>query len=196
MTRLYLFRALNPTAKYPVSMIDLAFNGIRYDLTLPPRVGIAFSRLLDPVEATGRKRMYSNPGAFSSLTSVSPNFGSARSASYAAYESRAESRSSGVPVGYILQRVAASTHAAKEILLSVIQGPTLPFDVTDWLLGHAPFMDYCGGFEVAHVCCYTGVEEQERALAAAAGALDDAEPSQYQLHVTRLPSRRGASAKE
>lgn len=186
MTRLHLFRPLNPTAKYPASPIDLSFNGIRYDLTLPPRVGIAFAQLLSPVGQFRRLDSHCNPAAFSSFSSVSPRLGSDRSAAYAAYEFRAESNSTGVPVGYVLQRAAANAPAAKKIVLSVIQGPSLPFDVVDWLFTHAPFMDYCGGFEVAHICCYTGTEDREIALAAAAGSLDKTEPNLYQPHVTRL----------
>jgi len=187
MIRFHLFRALNPTERYPVSPIDLSFSGVRYDLTLPPRVGIAFARLLSPEGYFRRLDNYCHPNGFEILRTIPYSFQPERTfAGYAESESHVESTEQGVPVGYILQQVATNAEAAKQILLSIIQGPSLPFDVVDWLFGHAPFIDYCGGFEIAHICCYSSAEERETALDAAAGALDDAEPNLYHPHVTHL----------
>lgn len=187
MIRFHLFRALNPTERYPASPIDLSFSGVRYDLTLPPRIGIAFARLLSADGPFLRLDDYCNPAGFDVIRSIPNSFEPEHTlAAYAESHSFDESTEQGVPVGYILQQAAANAEAAKQILLSVIQGPSLPFDVVDWLFGHAPFMDYCGGFEIAHICCYSSAEEREAALDAAAGAFDDAEPNLYNPHVTHL----------
>ena len=187
MTRFYLFRALNPTKRYPVSPIDLSFNGVRYDLTLPPRVGITFARLLGPDGPFRRLDNYCHPTGFDVLRTIPYSFEAERAfAAYAESESRVELTEQGVPVGYVVEHAAANAAAAKKILLSIIQGPALTLDVVDWLFGHAPFMDYCGGFEIAHICCYASIDERETALDAAAGAFDDAEPNLYRPHVTHL----------
>jgi hypothetical protein len=187
MIRFHLFRALNPTERYPASPIDLSFNGVRYDLTLPPRVGIAFARLLSPDGPFRRLDNYCHSTGFDVFRSIPYSFETDRPlAAYAESESHIESTEQGVPIGYILQQAAANAAAAKQILLSVIQGPTLTLDVVDWLFGHAAFMDYCGGFEIAHICCYASVDERETALDAAAGVFDDAEPNLYRPHVTHL----------
>lgn len=197
MIRFHLFRALNPTERYPVSPLDLSFNGVRYDLTLPPRVGIAFARLLSPDGPYRRLDNYCHPTGFDVLRSIPYSLELERTfAAYAQSESRVESTEQGVPVGYIVQQAAANAAAAKQILLSVIQGPTLTLDVVDWLFGHAPFIDYCGGFEVAHICSYTSADEREIALDAAAGIFDDAEPNLYRPHVTHLTINKSSHTEE
>lgn len=187
MMRFHLFRALNPTERYPASPIDLSFNGVRYDLTLPPRVGIALFRLLSPEGPLLRAENYCTPFAFDVIRSLPYSFEPDRKvAAYAECEDHVEFADQVAPVGYVMQLAAANAAATHRIMLSTIQGPTQTFDVVDWLFGHAPFMDYCGGFEIAHICCYAGVDERETALDAAAGKFDAAEPNLYQPHVTYL----------
>jgi hypothetical protein len=168
MNRFHLFRALGPSKKYPTCPMNLSFKGVRYDLILPPRTGIEFARLLSP---NGQYRL-------------------------AELSLHIESADYGVPVGYILQQVIATPAEAKQILISAFDGETFPFDVVDWIVGHAPFLDYCGGFEVAHVCWYASDEERQTALDAAAGAFDDTEPDLYQLHVTHLNSCNSSPTEE
>lgn len=186
MNRFYFFRALNPTAKYPVSSIDLSVDGVRYDLSLPPRVGIAFSRLLNDKGPFKRIESFCSPSGFD-LLRTSPNSfePDIRLAAYAESEARVESIEQDVLSGHIIQRAAANAAAAKEILRSVIDGG-FTFDVIDWIFGHAPFLDYSGGFEIAHVCCYATAEERDEAFAAANGDFDDTEPDLYQPHVTTI----------
>ena len=187
MIRFHLFRALNPTERYPASPIDLSFNEVRYDLALPPRVGIAFARLLSPDGPFHRLDSYCHPTGFDVLRTIPYSFQPDRTfAGYAECESHVESTEHGVPIGYILQQAAANAASAKQILLSVIHGPALTLDVVDWLFGYAPFMDYCGGFEIAHICCYASVDERVTALDAAAGVFDEAEPNPYRPHVTHV----------
>ena len=186
MNRFHLFRALNPTTNYPASPINLCFNGVRYDLILPPRVGIAFSRQLSPKGSLKRIEDYCSPTGFDTLRTKPDSFTETRNlAAYAESDSQVETIDQGVPVGYIAQLAAANVVAAKKILMSVISGK-FTFDVVDWLFGHAPFLDYSGGFELAHVCCYASTEERETAIAAANGEFDDAEPNMYRPHVTTI----------
>ncbi len=197
MNRFHLFRALNPTKDYPASPIDLSFNGTRYDLTLPPRIGIAYAKLLSTEGPFHRLDNYCSPIGFDTLRTIHYSFEPDRKvAAYAECEDRFELTDQVVPVGYVMQLAAANAAAAHRILLSTIQGPTQTFDVVDWLFGHAPFIDYCGGFEIAHICCYAGVDERETAFDAAAGKYDDAEPDLYHTHVTYLNTNLSTCAKE
>ena len=187
MTRLHLFRALNPTDKYPFSPIDLSFNGVRYDLILPPRIGITLTRLLSSDGPFRRLDNFCLPDGLDAIRSNPLSFELEQGIpAYAEYQSHVEMPEQGVPVGYIVQHAAANPVAAKQILLSIIGENSFTLDVIDWLLEHAPFIEYSGGFEVAHVCCFTNETERESALDTAAGLLDDAEPDLYQPHVTRL----------
>ena len=190
MTRVYFFRPLNPTAKYPASPIDLSFDGVRYDLSLPPRVGIALARLLSAKGSFKRIERFCSPTGFNQLranpNSFEPNV---RLAAYAESEIHVEAVEHDVLLGYIIQRAAGNAASAKQILKSVIDGG-FTFDVIDWIFGHAPFLDNSGGFEIAHVCCYATAEEREIAIAAANGDFDDAEPDLYQPHVTTIQLER------
>lgn len=186
MNRLYLFRALLPTSKYPTSSLDISLNSVRYDLVLPIRVGIALSKLLGPESEFRRCNEYCTPTGFSLLRSTFRPFGANQAdACYADAESRFESFKNGVLLGDILQFAAGNEAAAKTILESVIDG-TLDFDVIDWIFGHAPYLDYSGGFEIVQWISYATDDEKKIAVATACGAFDNSEPSQYQPHVTQL----------
>ena len=197
MIRFHLFRALQPAARYPVSPLDLSFNGVRYDLTLPPRVGIAFAHLLSSGGPFHRLSQYCNVTGFDALRTGPDSFRSGRPlGAYAEFESCVESTAQGVPIGFVAQFAAADAAAARKILRSAIDGKTFTFDVVDWIFGHAPFLDYAGGFEIAHVCSYASTDEREFALDAAAGFFDDAEPNPHRPHVTRLTVWSSSPAKE
>ena len=186
MNRFYFFRAIHPTSKYPVSPLNLSLNGVDFDLSMPPRVGIAFARLLSTAGSFQRADNFCSPTRFDQLRSDSKLFGPVtKLAAYAETESRFESVEQDVLLGCIIQRGAANAAAAKKILRSVIDGG-FTFDVIDWVFGHAPFLDYSGGFEITHVCCYATAEERETANAAANGEFDDDEPDLYQPHLTTI----------
>ena len=189
MNRFYFFRGLHPSPKYPVSPLNLSLNGVDFDLSLPSRVGIAFARLLSTVGPFQRADHLCSPTRFDQLRSDPKLFGPiAKLAAYAETESRFESVEQDVLLGYIIQRAAANAAAAKKILKSAIG--MVPLDVIDWIFGHAPFLDYSGGFEITHVCCYASAEERDVAIAAANGDFDDAEPDLYQPHVTTIHVER------
>lgn len=95
-----------------------------------------------------------------------------------------------LPRGYIVQHYAANAATAHCIMRAVIEGPPLPLDVIDWIFGHGPVLDYCGGFEIAHLCPFIGRDERDTAHACANGELDDGEPDTYQPHVTRLAANQ------
>ena len=185
MNRQFLFRALKPSLGYPISPLDLLLKGVRYDLILPTRIGIAFKNLLSEGGPYHRLDSHCCQSGFELLRTQPEKFAS-ENPSYAETCDEQELGTSDVPVGYIVQHSAANTAAAKKIQLAVIEGPTLSFDVIDWIFGHAPILEFSGGFEIAQLCTYAGHDEREAAIATAAGAFDEAEPNPYQPHVTRL----------
>ncbi len=195
MTGLHLFRALRPTNQYPTSPLDLSFDGVRYDLILPPRVGNAFANRL------GRRC-----GGFQRITSLCKptSFEQVRSRpevlklqgklpAYAEVESQVELVEQGIPVGYVVQYAAVNDVAATIILESVISGE-FTFDVVDWLFSHAPFLDYSGGFELARIHGYVTDDGRLRALDSAAGRYDDTEPDPYRPYVTPIPLSKPLAA--
>ena len=184
MNRRYLFRALLPTSKYPTSSLTISLNSVRYDLILPNRVGIALSKLLGPESNFRRCDEYCSPTGFSALRTRFRPFGERQAdACYATAESPTESFENGILLGDILQFAAGNETAAKSILESVIDGH-FDFDVIDWIFLHAPYLDYCGGFEILHWISYA--TDGEKGIATAGDALDNAEASQYRPHVTHL----------
>lgn len=185
MNRQFLFRALKPSLGYPISPLDLLLKGVRYDLILPTRIGIAFKNLLSEGGPYHRLDSHCCQSGFEMLRTQAEKFAS-EIPSHAETCDEQELGTSDVPVGYIVQQFAANAAAAKKIQLAVIEGPPLSFDVIDWIFGHAPVLEFSGGFEIAHVCTYAGHDEREAAIATAAGAFDEAQPNPYQPHVTRL----------
>lgn len=185
MNRQILFRALKPIAGYPFSPLDLSLNGVRYDLILPTRVGIAFKNLLSDCGPYHRLDSHCCQSSFEMLRTQPEKFAS-EIPSYAETCDKQELGTADVPVGYIVQHSAANAAAAQKIQLAVIEGPPLSFDVIDWIFGHAPILEFSGGFEIAQLITYAGHDERETAIASAAGTFDEAEPNPYQPHVTRL----------
>lgn len=188
MTSLHLFRALRPTGRYPASPLNLSFDGVCYDLILPPRVGNAF------VTRIGRRS-----GGFRRIAALCTpaTFEQVRSGpevlklpgklpAYAESEALVERIEQGIPVGYVVQHAAVNAAAAKIILESAISGE-FTFDVVDWLFSHAPFLDYSGGFELARVCSYVTDDGRSRALDFAAGRFNDTELDPYRPYVTFVP---------
>ena len=186
MNRRYLFRALLPTSKYPTSALDISVNAVRYDLILPNRVGIALSKRVGPEGDFRRCNEYCSPTGFAALRSTFRPFAeNQKDLCYAAAESRFESFNDDVLLGDILQFSAGNEAAAKSILESVIDGG-FDFDVIDWIFQHAPYLDYCGGFEILHWISYATEGEKRIAVATAGGAFDNTEASQYRPHGTHL----------
>lgn len=185
MNRQFLFRALKPSPGYPISPLDLLLNGVRYDLILPARVGIAFKNLLIADGPYRRLDSHCCQSGFEMLRTQPEQFAS-NNPSYAETNDEQELGTADVPIGYIVQYSAANASAAKKIQLAVIEGPPLSFDVIDWIFGHAPILEFSGGFEIAQFITYAGHDERETAIASAAGTFDEAEPNPYQPHVTRL----------
>lgn len=174
-------------ADYPKSPLDLLFDDLRYDYVLPIQAGIEITQLLLPTGPFRCLDQYCSQQGFEALRMLPAEFLPTQNDPFCAEAGTCiDVLDDRLPRGYIVQRYAANAVAAKRILRAVIEGPLLSVWVIDWLLGHAPLLDYCGGFEITHLCPFVGDDERDTALAAASGLLDGDVPETYSPHLTRL----------
>lgn len=163
MIRLDLFRALNPTADYPSSPLNLSLNGVKYDLLLPPAIADVLSRnasldnglvRLDKFcDQLGFDQLRRTPQAFHSLAAGKP--------AYADAETALELRDTRVPSGYLARFVAVSLPPVLSIIDVIQHLKIVEPGVAIYIRENPRSFRECGGFEVARVVYYFNEVERE-----------------------------------
>jgi len=163
MIRFDLFRALTPTAKYPKSPLDLALNGVQYDLALPDYVadvlannaslknGIA--RIDKFCNLAGIEHVRKSPQDFHALAAGSP--------AYARTETSLELHNDWMRSGRVAQLVIVSLPPIDTVIDVLQHLKIVEPGVSRYIRKNPHFFMHCGGFELARVVYYFTDSERE-----------------------------------
>lgn len=155
MKRLNVFRALNPSKKYPLSPFNVTAQQVKYDLPLPAFVADSLAYELSPKGHFHRVEQFCTPLGIEKVRLKPQAFEPAnQQPAYAESIWQFNLSNFGAPMGYLSEQAACNSLAATEILRYAIEEERFTKDVCDFILNRHAFFFNCGGFEIARLTYY------------------------------------------
>lgn len=161
MLRYDVFRALNPTEDYPVSLFSVVIRGVPYDLALPPEVcdlifesncGSKYERIDQLCSPNGFARLRENPALLDHPDDLP---------AFAGCEVREDTTGPDTVTGYTLHLLAFNEEVVRSLFMRPVERGSLADKASHWVKEHFYHLLYSGGFEVARYLCYTSSAEKK-----------------------------------